>query len=118
MAVATLVPLPATPEFAFVRIYEWVLTTADPDGEPVSVPRLADRTVQFIGDTWGGATATVEGTLFPNESFQVLTNQSTGNITATANDLALISEATFQVRPRLTTVGAGASIRVRVLIRN
>lgn len=116
MASVRQITLPCTNEFAGVYIYEWTLTSADATGDAIQMPRYADRSIHFAG-TWGGATATLEGTNLDNTSFVVLTNQSAVAITATADDISVVSEPTLYVRPRLSTVGTGASITVRMLVR-
>jgi hypothetical protein len=116
MAAVRQIQTPCTNEFGGVYIFEWTLTSADTDGEAIRFPRYADRSIHFSG-TWGGATATIEGTNLDNTAFAVLTNQSAVAITATADDISVISEPTLWIRPRLSTAGTGATVTARLLVR-
>jgi hypothetical protein len=117
MAIPTYIQIPGLPSSEQVYIYEWRLTSTDPVGDPMMFPAMADRTVQFVGSTWGGATAVVEGSLWTDANFASLTNQSGVVVSATADDLSVITEATTSIRPRLSTVGSGADVTVRILVR-
>jgi len=117
MATPNYIPVAGVPSSEQVFVYEWQLTTADPIGDPVFFPAMADRTVQFVGSTWGGATAIIEGSLWVDSNFASLTNQSGVVVSTTADDLSVISEATVAIRPRLSVAGSGASVTVRILVR-
>lgn len=97
-------------------LYEWVLTTADATGVAISVPGASDKSIQFDG-TWGGATAVMEGSN-DNATFLPLTDPQGNAISKTADALEAIIENTLWVRPRLSSVGIGATISVRLLVRS
>lgn len=92
----------------------WVLTTADPTGVAVDFPQHRDRNWEFSG-TWGGATAAAQGANTNTDSlFGAVSNANGGlAITATADGVTKNQlESCRFVRPKLTTVGVGASITV------
>ena len=102
-----------------IIVYTWTLTTADPTGLGVEIPEWADRTVHFIG-TWGGATAAFQGSNrdTDGEYFNLSNAAGAAAITKTADaaPVAVVELPRF-VRPKLTTVGAGATIVCTLLLR-
>lgn len=96
----------------------WVLTTADVDGAPISLPEHADLCWQAIG-TWGGATLTLQGSNTTTDAqFMSLTNAAGGTAaTFTADGIKNTIETPIYKRPKLTTAGSGASVTVTLLIR-
>lgn len=102
-----------------VRVITWVLTSADPDGTPYIAPHRSDKSVHFLG-TVGTATFALQGS---NEvaaaptSWVTLTDPSSTAISGTVLPrLEQVLENTYQVRPSLTTPGAGATVTVYLLI--
>lgn len=87
----------------------WILLTADPAGAAVAYEDYQDRAVQATG-TFGGATLQWEGSLDGGTTWFILTNPQGTAIAFTAAGGSQISEASALIRPRLTTVGAGATI--------
>jgi len=95
----------------------WVLTTADPNGDPVvGYEDYADRTVQFYG-TFGGATVQLQGRLDVVGGYEPLTDPQGNAITKTAAALEAVLEAVPLTRAALTVVGAGASITAVLYMR-
>ena len=94
----------------------WDLTTADHTGAPISgrYAEFADRTVYFLG-TWGGATAAVEGG--NGTTYVALTDPQGNSISKTADAIEVITEVPEFTRPRLTTVGVGATVTATVIMR-
>jgi hypothetical protein len=102
-----------------VKLVTWALTTADPIGLGLQIPDWADRTVHFIG-TWGGATAAFQGSNTDVEgAYGNLSNAAGATaITKTADGSpAAVVELPLFVRPKLTTVGAGAAVVCTLLLR-
>ncbi len=100
-------------------LYTWVLTTADHTGAALGAEIIqhADLCWQASG-TWGGATAAIEGS--NNDSvYGAMTNVSGGSaITWTADGAPKQQiERPVNVRPRLSTVGLGATVTVTLLAR-
>lgn len=93
----------------------WDLTTANPDGAPVSWVQWADRSITFVG-TWGGATAALEGSN-DGSVWLPITDPQGNAISKTANGLEAATELTRFVRPNLTTVGVGATIKATLVMR-
>jgi|SRR5688572_12416791 len=96
----------------------WTLTTADATGEAIEIPGAADRTVQFEG-TWGGATAQLEGSN-DNSVWVALTNPATGtaiSATTDATGMSAVMENPRYIRAKLTTAGAGATVRAKLFSR-
>jgi len=88
-------------------VHDWSLTTADATGDSVSVPGSSDRTIQFIADTAGSATAILEGSL-DDSTFFTLTDGQGNAISFTASGGEMVAENVLFVRPRLSTAGSGA----------
>lgn len=97
-------------------IITWVLTSADPNGDPVTYYDYADRTVQVKG-TFGGATVELQGSLDNGVTWSPLTDPQGNAISKSAAALEAVSEAVPLVRPALTNVGVGASITVMLYVR-
>lgn len=114
--VVTNQPVEAGGDGSMVRAV-WTLTSADNTGTPIKLPEWADRSIQF-GGTWGGATAIVEGS---NDGvlYGGLSNAAGGaaiSKTADAGPVSII-ELPLYMRPRLSVVGAGATVTVTLLLR-
>ncbi len=92
----------------------WTLTTADHTGDPVSWADWADRSVMMTG-TWGGATAVLEGANVA--TYLSITDPQGNAISTNADKLEACTEVTRFVRPRLSTVGSGATVVVTLLMR-
>lgn len=97
-----------------VMLFTWTLTTADHTGDPVAWADWADRSVQMTG-TWGGATAVLEGANVA--TYLSITDPQGNAISKTADALEACTEVTRYVRPRLSVVGAGATVVVTLLAR-
>ena len=102
-------------------IHDWSLTTADATGDAISVPGSSDRTIQFIADTAGAATAILEGSLDADPTtgtFFTLTDGQGNAISFTASGGEMVAENVLFVRPRLSTAGSGALWSVRLFSRS
>ncbi len=88
-------------------VHDWSLTTADATGDSVSVPGSSDRTIQFVADTAGSATAILEGSM-DDSTFFTLTDGQGNAISFTASGGEMVAENVLFVRPRLSTAGSGA----------
>lgn len=102
-----------------IALYTWVLTTADFNGLAVELPEWADRTwmAGVTGDAFGGATVEIQGSN-NNVDFYGLSNAAGGTaLTFTAGGVKTVIENPLFMRPRLSVVGAGATITVSVLVR-
>lgn len=98
-------------------LHTWTLTTADHTGDAVTgYEDYADVTVQVLG-TFGGATMTLEGSLDGGTTYAPLTDPQGNAIAKTAAALESVSEAVPRLRPRLSTVGVGATLTVIVYQR-
>lgn len=99
----------------------WTLTTADPTGTAVEIPEWIDRTWQvgISTDTFGGATCTIQGCNTNTDADFVGLSNAAGATAATFAALGVktIIEGTRYMRPKLTAVGAGATINVILLAR-
>lgn len=93
----------------------WVLTTADHTGDPVQFPQHRDVCWHANG-TWGGATIKPEGSNSSTTGhFGTLKNADGGSdisFTADAGSPANSTASCLYKRPRLTTVGVGATVNV------
>lgn len=95
------------------HVASWALTTADHTGDTLELPGAADRSIQFSG-TWGGATAKIEGSN-DGSTFVALPDPSSTEIAATTDALKAVLPNVRYIRPRLTTVGAGATITATLI---
>ena len=101
------------------HLFIWNLTTADHTGNWARIPGGGDKSVHFIADTAGSATAAVEGSNYEaGDGQQVLSDPQGNAISKTATALETILENPLLVRPRLTTVGTGAVWRAAILVRS
>ncbi|MDO8547853.1 MAG: hypothetical protein Q7R68_10920 [Nitrospirales bacterium] len=102
-----------------VILATWTLTTADHTGKGLLIPEWADRTGQFVG-TWGGATAAWEGSNDDTVYGPMHNAAGAASITATADANGGpfgVIELPLYMRPKLTTVGVGATIVCTLLLR-
>jgi hypothetical protein len=100
-----------------VQAYTWTLTTADPTGQAVIGADFADRSFTLTG-TWGGATATLEGSNDGTTWVPLSDAAGATDATATANKAITVVELTRYIRPKLTTIGSGATVTATLLARN
>ena len=88
------------------HVVTWeALTAANAVGAVIEMGASADRTVQFSG-VWNSATAVLQGSN-DNVTWFTLTDPQGNAISATADKIEMISEATRYIRP--STSGGGAS---------
>ena len=101
--------------------YTWLLTTGDPTGDAAQIPEWADQTWQFgtATDTLGGATGAAQGSNTDVDAdYQTLSNAAGATpATFAAFGLKTVIENPRFVRPKLTAIGAGASITVTLIAR-
>ncbi|MFA6972399.1 MAG: hypothetical protein WC208_13520 [Gallionella sp.] len=97
--------------------FTWTLTTADHTGDaiPADYAEWADRTVYVVGGTWGAATLVWEGG--SSASKLTLTDAQTVAISKTADFIETVVETPEYSRPRLSAVGAGATMTVTCIAR-
>ena len=98
-------------------VHDWSLTTADATGDSVSVPGSSDRTIQFVADNAGSATAILEGSL-DDSTFFTLTDGQGNAISFTGSGGEMVAENVLFVRPRLSTAGSGALWSVLLFSRS
>jgi len=116
----------ATPTFAGAKpradsadeaTVTWVLTTADPNGAYVTpYGDYADRTLHVFG-TFGGATVVLDGSLDGGTNSEILTDPQGNAISKTAAAIEAVLEVVSAIRPRLSVVGAGATITCILYMR-
>ena len=100
-----------TPKAGGTALHTWNLTTADPTGDAICNPGASDRTVQFIGSNYGGATVVLEWSL--DDVVYVTATDGQGNdIAFTGNGGEMVAENALFLRPQLTVAGSGAIIQV------
>jgi len=97
-------------------LHTWQLTTADGTGDVVSNPGASDRSVQFVANTAGSATAILEGS--NDETIWFTLTDGQGNaISFTASGGEMVAENMLFYRARLSTGGSGADWTVLLLSR-
>ena len=97
------------------QMHTWTLTTADHTGDGIEAPGASDRTVTMTG-TWGAATGIMEGSN-DGSTWLPLTDNGNTAISMTADAIEIILQNPRYIRPRLSVVGAGATVTVKVLSR-
>lgn len=99
--------------------YAWTLTTAAPAGEPMVDVEYSDRTWSMSG-TLGGAVCSIEGSAVDvDANYGTLSNAAGGvalTLTTTTGAKTVIEIPEF-TRPKLTTVGVGATLTVVCIAR-
>ena len=102
-----------------IAIWTWTLTTADPTGTAVEIPEYADKTWSFSG-TLGAAVGAIQGANVNTDAVFAAQSNAAGGTALTVNALpaciAMIENPRF-VRPKLTTVGSGATWTVTLCAR-
>jgi hypothetical protein len=101
-------------EAAGVYLDSWTLTSANTDGQPISIPGAPDRCFQATG-TFGGATIVMQGSLDGGTTWFQLHDGGNTLIALTAADGGAILENALLIRPFLSVAGSGASINVYLL---
>ena len=89
------------------------LATGD-DGEPVSLPGFADRSVQVEG-TFGGSSTAIQGSN-DGTNYRALNDITKTAIAITAAGVEQVLEITKYIRP-VVTGGAGSGITVTLIAR-
>lgn len=106
-----------TPQDGASYLHTWNLTTADPTGDSIKHPGASDRTIQFIADTAGAATAILEGSM-DDVTFFTLTDGQGNAISFTASGGEMVAENMLFYRVRLSTAGSGAIWTCHLLSRS
>ena len=100
-------------------LHSWTLTTADPTGDAVEFPGAPDKTVFITSAAWGAATCVLEGSLDGGTTYVTLHDTGMTALSFTANNnSAPVNENVLLIRPRLSVVGAGATVSVKLLSRS
>lgn len=99
-------------------LHSWNLLTADTDGDAIEVPGASDRTAQFVGSNWGGATAILEGSLDGGTTWFGLKDGQGDAITFTIDGGEMVAENCLKIRARLSVAGTAADIMVYLLSRS
>ncbi len=102
-------------------LHTWQLLTADATGDAISIPGAADRTIQFVGANWGGATVILEGSLDGINWFSLTDGQGNAiSFITNANNVGgeFVAENTLHLRPRLSVGGTLADVTVLLLSRS
>lgn len=99
----------------YAHLHSWTLTTADGTGDALELPGSADRAVQFVDSTWGGATVVLEGSI-DGTNFVTLVDPLGNDITATSGSpiFAVLANVRY-IQPRLSVTGTGATVPVYLL---
>jgi len=98
-------------------LYTWNLSTANTDGDSISHPGSSDRTVQFIANTAGAATAILEGSN-DNTNWFTLTDGQGNSISFTSSGGEMVAENVLHYRARLSIGGSGADWTVLLFSRS
>ena len=92
------------------------LTTSNVDGEPLSMPASADRSIQAIGNFAGSAHLICQGSN-DGSTWATLTDPQGNAIDFTAAGIEQIMEITLFLRPLVTGGDSNTDIDVYVLVK-
>ncbi len=95
-----------------VKTVTWDLTTANNDGAWLEIPSFAAQTWQAIGAAWGTATLALEGSNDGTNFFPLTRIYPGTAATFTADGGVSTNENPRYVRPRLSTPGSGAVVKI------
>ncbi len=96
----------------------WVLTTANPIGIAIEMPEWPDKTWTTTLGTVGGSVLEIQGSNTNVEvDFKVMLNAADGTVMSVATPPAILLQAENPLfcRPKLTTIGSGATQTVTVV---
>lgn len=99
-----------------VNVYTWPSLAQGDDGAPLMLPHFADRSVQFVGATFGGAQVVLEGSN-DGTNYETLTDPQGNDIQKSGADLEAVTEVTAYVRPRVIGGDVNTNITAVLLIR-
>lgn len=95
----------------------WLLTSSDQEGEVLSQPGAADRTVHLFGE-FDGATVVLEGSNDPTGvSFSTMHDVAGSILSFTGAGIALVAENPLFIRPRSSGGGGSQSVHVNITTR-
>jgi hypothetical protein len=108
-----------------VLLYQWtgLLQSSLDVGAAVSVPALADRSVQLLGTLGTGGSVRIEGSnkAAPDEStntdWAVLTDPQGNDLNLAALKIEAVTEPVLWIRPRVTAGDGTTSLTVILLLR-
>lgn len=103
-------------ESAVLQIY-WANLEAGDDGAPVDASRFADKTVGFYG-VFGGGTAKLQGSMFPDTGWVNLTDANGTPIERTEEGLALVLENPRYIRPVIDSGDGTTEISVVLVAKS
>jgi hypothetical protein len=99
-----------------VMLFEWTLTTANHTGDSIPFSQWADRSVVVTSAAYGGSTTALEGSN-DGVTYVGLADPQGTAIAKTADAVEAVLELTQYARPRLSTVGSAATVKVTLLCR-
>lgn len=96
--------------------FDYVGMQAGDEGEPITLPTFADRTVQVDGAFGVGGKATIVGSIIPTK-FVVLTDPQANPLEFTTAKIETVTEMVSQIKP--VVVGDGDTLLdISILMRN
>lgn len=96
------------------RLVTWTPLANGDSGSAVSLSEFTDRSAAVTGTFGAGGTLIIEGTIDGTNWF-TLTDPQGNNLSFTSARLEAISEATVQIRPRVTAGDGTTALTVTML---
>ena len=109
-------PLPTWTDFDGVRVRQWRNLHNGDEGQPITLARFNDKTVQISGTFGVGGTVEMEGSL-DGAIWTRLKDVFNVSLSATSEKLFTITEVPVYMRPVVTAGDANTDILVSILVR-
>ena len=105
-----------------IELWQWtgLTKTTDDDGEPLSLPHYADRSVQVKGTFGTGGTVIIEGSndrKSDSPTYSQLHDPQGNALSFTAAGIEQILEGCYLIRPRVTAGDGDTDLTVTILVR-
>lgn len=105
-----------TPKSGTTYLHEWTGLANSENGDSVSFPGAADRTVQVGGTFSTGGEVTIQGSN-DGVNWVTLTDLGDNDLVFTAAAIEVIAEAPLHIRPSITGGDGSTAIDVSILAR-
>lgn len=93
----------------------WLTIPNGDDGEPITLPAHADRSVQIVGTFGAGGTIILEGSN-DGTNYETLSDYLGNALSFTAEGLSSIAEVVNHIRPRVTAGDGTTALTVTLLL--
>lgn len=118
MSTIAKVKIPTPWDASGIEIWRWTGLGNGDDGDPLTLPQFADRSVQVKGTFGAGGTIIIEGSNDPESpTYAPLVDPQGSAISFTSAGIEQILEASYLIRPRVTAGDGTTSLTITILVR-